>query len=61
MGILPQQAVELEVEQSAVSRLKDVGPPTEMDGGSIAETEGYHMAGLTEECRPSSTWAERPQ
>jgi hypothetical protein len=61
MGSPPQQAVELEVEQPAVRRPKDVGPPAEVDDGSTAETEGDHVAGLKESCRPGSTWAEHPK
>jgi hypothetical protein len=38
-----------------------VGPPTEVDGDSTAETEGDHMAGLKEGCRAGGTRAERPQ
>jgi hypothetical protein len=48
------------VEQPAASRLEDVGPPAEVDGGSTAKMEGDHMAGL-KECRPGGTWMERPQ
>jgi hypothetical protein len=48
MGSLSQQAVKLEVEQTTVRRPKGVLPPTEMDGGSTIETEGDHVAGLTE-------------
>jgi hypothetical protein len=60
MGSLPQQVEELEVEQHAAGRLEDVGPPAEVDGSSTAEMEGDHVAGLKEDCRPSSTWAEHP-
>jgi hypothetical protein len=51
-------AAELEVEQLAMGRLEGVGPPTEVDGDSIVETNGDHVAGLKEWCRPSGTWAE---
>jgi hypothetical protein len=61
MENLAQQAAELEVEQSAMGRLEDVGPPTEVDGDSTVETEGDHMAGLKEGCRPGGTSAEHPQ
>jgi hypothetical protein len=61
MGNLAQYAVELEVEQPAAGRLEDVGPPTEVDGDSTTETEGDHVAGLKEGCRPGGTWAERPK
>jgi hypothetical protein len=60
MGTLPQSATELEVEQPAMGRLEDVGPPAEVDGGSTAVMEGDHTAGLKAECRPGGTWAERP-
>jgi hypothetical protein len=40
------------VEQPAVGRLEDVGPPAEVDSVSIAEMEEDHVAGLKEECRP---------
>jgi hypothetical protein len=53
--------MELEVEQPATGRLEDVGPPAKVDGGSTAETEGDHIAGLKEECRPGGTWVECPQ
>jgi hypothetical protein len=61
MGSLPQQVAELEVEQPAVGRPEDMVPPAEVDGGSTAMMEGGHMAGLTEGCRPSGIWAERPK
>jgi hypothetical protein len=61
MGTLPQPVAELEVEQPAASRLEDVGPPTEVDAGSNATMKEGHVAGLKVECRPSNTWAERPQ
>jgi hypothetical protein len=32
--------MEFEVDQPAVGRLEDVGPPTEEDGGSTATTKG---------------------
>jgi hypothetical protein len=48
------------VEQSTVGRLEDVGPPIKVDGGSTTETEGDHMTGPKEECRPGSTSTERP-
>jgi hypothetical protein len=38
-----------------MGRLKDVGPPAEVDGGSTAEMEGYHVAILKDECRPGGT------
>jgi hypothetical protein len=47
--------MELEVEQPAAGRLEDVGPPAEVNGGSTAETEGDHVGGLKEECRPGGT------
>jgi hypothetical protein len=53
--------MELEVEQSSMSRLEGMGPPAEVDSDSTTETEGDHMAGLKEGCRPSGTWAEGPQ
>jgi hypothetical protein len=43
------------VEQSTVDRLEAVGTPDEVDGGSTTEIEGDHVAGLTEESRPSGT------
>jgi hypothetical protein len=61
MGSLPQQVVELEVEQPTVGRLEDMGPPTKVDGGSSIEMEGDHVAGPKDECRLSGTWVERPQ
>jgi hypothetical protein len=61
MRSLPQHAVELEVEQPVVGTLEDVWPPTNMDGGSTAKTEGDHVASLKEECRRDGTWVERPQ
>jgi hypothetical protein len=60
MKTLPQPTVELKVEQPAAGRQEDVGPPAEVDGGSTAMMKGDHMACLKAECRPSSTWAERP-
>jgi hypothetical protein len=60
MGTLPQLAAELEVEQLAAGRLEDVGPPAEVDGGSITAMEGDHAAGLKAECRPGGIWAEHP-
>jgi hypothetical protein len=48
------------VEKPAAARLEDVGPPTEVDGGSTARTEGDHVAGLKMECSPGGTWAEHP-
>jgi hypothetical protein len=48
------------VEQPAVSRLEDMGPPAELDGGSTVVTKGGHVAGLKEECRLGNTWAEGP-
>jgi hypothetical protein len=53
-------AAELEVEQLATGRLEDVGPPAEVDGGSITAMEGDHAAGLKAECRPGGIWAEHP-
>jgi hypothetical protein len=61
MENLPQQAAELEVEQMTMGRLEGVGPPTEVDGDSTTEMEGDHTTGVTEGCRPSGTWAKRPQ
>jgi hypothetical protein len=49
------------VEQLAAGRLEDMGPLGKVDGGSIAEMEGDHVAGLKEKCRPGGTWAEHPQ
>jgi hypothetical protein len=60
MGTLPQLPAELKVEQPTASRLEDVGPPPEVDGGSTAAMEGGHVAGLKAECRLGGTWAERP-
>jgi hypothetical protein len=60
MGNLPQPAAELEVEQLALGRLEDVGPPAEVDGGSTAASKGDHVAGLKVECRLGSTWEECP-
>jgi hypothetical protein len=37
---LPQQAMELEVEQPAAGRLEGVGSPVEVDGDSTIEMEG---------------------
>jgi hypothetical protein len=34
------------VEQPAIGRLEDVGPPAEVDGGSTAAMKGGHVAGL---------------
>jgi hypothetical protein len=31
-----------------------------VDSGSTAVMEGDHMASLKAECRPVSTWVERP-
>jgi hypothetical protein len=45
----------------AMGRLEDMGPPTDVDGGSTTVTKGYHVAGLNLECAPSGTWAEHPQ
>jgi hypothetical protein len=45
MESLPQQAVELEVEQSTAGRLEGVGPPTEVHSDSITEMEVDHVAG----------------
>jgi hypothetical protein len=61
MGSLPQQAMELEVEQPATGRPKNVEAPAEVDGGSTTKTKGGHVASLMEEYRPASTWAEHPQ
>jgi hypothetical protein len=55
MGTLPQPVVELKVEQPAMGRLEDMGPPVEVDGSSTAATEGDHVAGLKAECRPGGT------
>jgi hypothetical protein len=49
MGNLPQLATELEMEQPAAGRLEDVGPTTEVDGGSTTETKGDHVDSLMEE------------
>jgi hypothetical protein len=48
------------VEQPAVGRLKVMGPPNEVDGGSTTEMDGDHVADLKEECRSGGTWAEHP-
>jgi hypothetical protein len=61
MGNPPQQAVELEVEQTAMGRLEDMGPPAEVVSGSTTEIDGDHMVGLTEECRLGGTWVEHPR
>jgi hypothetical protein len=50
----------LKVEQAATGRLEDMGPPAEVDSGSIAVTKGGHVAGRKVECRPGGTWVERP-
>jgi hypothetical protein len=52
--------MEFEVDQPAVGRLEDVGPPTEEDGGSTATTKGDHMAGVKVECKLGGTWVEHP-
>jgi hypothetical protein len=59
MKTLPQQAAELEVEQPAMGRFEDVGPPAEVDAGSTTATKGGHVAGLKVECRSGGTWVER--
>jgi hypothetical protein len=48
------------VEQPAAGTSEDVVPPAEVDGGSTTETEGDHMAALTEGHRPGGTWVEHP-
>jgi hypothetical protein len=48
------------VEQSAATRLEGTRPAAKVDGGSTTETEGDHLAGLKEECRPGNNWVERP-
>jgi hypothetical protein len=61
METLPQPAVELEVEQPAMGKWEDMGPPTEVDAGSTAMMKGDHAASLKVECRPGGTWVERPR
>jgi hypothetical protein len=61
METLPQPAAKLEVEQLAMGRREDMGPPAEVAAGSTALTMGDHMASLKAECRPGGTWAERPR
>jgi hypothetical protein len=53
--------MELEVDQPAVSRLDDMGPPAAVDGGYTTVVEGDHVAGLRAECRPGDTWVECPR
>jgi hypothetical protein len=53
--------MELDVEQPARGRLEDAGPPADVDGGSTIETEGDHVVGQKEDCRPGGTWVEHPQ
>jgi hypothetical protein len=53
--------MELKVEQPAVGRWEDMGPPAEVDTGSTAVMKGNHVAVLKAECRPGGTWAERPR
>jgi hypothetical protein len=60
MKTLPQLAAELAVEQPTAGRREGVGPPTEADHGSTTAMEGDHVVGKKAECRPGSTWAERP-
>jgi hypothetical protein len=52
--------MKLEVEQLSAGRLEGVGPPAEVDSGSTTKTEGDHVAGPMEECRPGGIWVERP-
>jgi hypothetical protein len=48
------------VVQSTAGRLEDVGPPSEVDGGSTAVMKEGDVAGLKVGCRPGGTWAEQP-
>jgi hypothetical protein len=61
MKTLPQPAVELEVEQPALGKREDMGPPAKVDVGSTAMMKGDNMAGLKAGCRLGGTWVERPR